>query len=155
MSHLDLTIAFVGMIMGLPMLSFALVVLLVVSIFLKVPRRGIAYVAFLLAGLAVAKLQYMIFVYKSGEVVAFQMLATILYVAISACTGVVAALPYIRKDRGILLVVLMTALLGVLQAASMLGFLPYQILNVYASAYALVCVALPTIQAISHTSTLP
>ena len=142
-----LPLAFVGLVMGLPVLTLALVILVVSSIFLKVSRRGTSYCAFLLGGLAVAKLQWMIFTYGGGEEVAFQILASILYVTIAGITGFVTSLEFLRRDKYMQIIVCMTILLGVLQAASTFNFLPYQVLNMYACIYALVCIAVPAILA--------
>ena len=143
-------LAFIGLIMGLPVLTPALVILVVSSIFLKLPRRGTSYCAFFLGGMTVAKLQWMIFTYGGGEEVAFQILASILYLTISGITGFVASLEFLRRDKYMQVIVCMTVLLGVLQAASTFNLLPYQVLNMYASIYALVCIAVPAILAFLH-----
>ena len=143
-------LAVIGLIMGLPVLTLALVGLVVSSIFLKVPRRGTSYCAFFLGGLTVAKLQWMIFTYGGGEEVAFQILASILYLTISGITGFVASLEFLRRDKYMQVIVCMTVLLGVLQAASTFNLLPYQVLNMYACIYALVCIAVPAILAFPH-----
>ena len=145
-----LPLAFVGLVMGLPVLTLALVILVVSSIFLKVSRRGTSYCAFLLGGLAVAKLQWMIFTHVGGEEVAIMMLASILYVTTSGITGFVASLEFLPRDRYMQIMVCMTVLLGVLLAAYGFNFLPYQILDIYAILYALVCVSVPAILAFSH-----
>ena len=142
-------LAFIGAIMGLPVLTLALVVLVISSMFLKMPRRGTSYCAFFLGGLAVAKLQWMIFTHGGGEEVAFQILASILYVTVSSITGFVASLEFLRRDKYMQVMVFMTVLLGALQAASTLNLLSYHVLNMYACSYALVCISIPAILAFS------
>ena len=141
-------LAFIGLVMGLPVLTPALAVLVVSSIFLNVPRRGTSYCAFFLGGLAVAKLQWMIFTYGGGEEVAFQILASILYVTISGITGFVTSLAFLQRDKYMQAIIGMTVLLGLLQAVSMFNLLPYQVLNMYACIYALACIVAPAILAL-------
>ena len=144
----DIPLAFIGLIVGLPILTFALAVLVISSIFLRLPRRATSYCAFLLGGLAVSKLQWMIFIHKGGEEVAIQMLASILYVTASSIVGFFASLEFLLHDKYIQVIILMTFFLGALLAAFAVNVLSYQILNFFACIYALICITFPAITAL-------
>jgi hypothetical protein len=135
-----------GLITNLLGLATAVVVL-VFFLFTKLlsQKRAIAYCAFLFCGTAVAHLQWMIYSRVEGDEIGWQILATIVSVLLSSILGFWASRRSLWYDKLLLVIVIMTILLGVLQAGSMLSVLPYQLLNLYACIYALICILAPGI----------
>ena len=107
------------------------------------PIRAISYCAFLFCGFAVAHLQWMIYSGIQGDEIGWQIWATTITVAISSILGCLASLKFVRHDKLILVIIVMTLLLGFLQFSYMFGGFNYRYLNLYARIYALVCIMSP------------
>ncbi len=109
------------------------------------PKRAIAYCAFLFCGTAVANLQWMIYSGVEGDEIGWQIWATIASVVFSSILGFWASRRFLCDDKLLRVIVGMTILLGVLQTGWMFNVLPYQVLNLYARIYALICILAPGI----------
>ena len=135
------------------------------------PIRAISYCAFLFCGFAVAHLQVLqVLVGRlrvepleqpaqvgmvdqagvgdvlegiQGDEIGWQIWATTIAVAISSILGCLASLKFVRHDKLILVIIVMTLLLGFLQFSYMFGGFNYRYLNLYARIYALVCIMSP------------
>ncbi len=102
-------------------------------------RKSLTYCFFLLGGIAVANLQWMIITDGNTEAVRWLILGTEMLVGTLTLIAFLISLKFIKEEKILIVLFALTIGLGILQFSDV----PHQLLNSYARLYALACLGAP------------
>jgi hypothetical protein len=101
--------------------------------------KAIAYCCFLFAGIAVAKLQWVIVGGQSGEALRWEIGTTEVLVGGLSILALIASARILKEESPLVALFVLTIVLAILQFSG----IPYQVLNWYARFFSLAAIAVP------------
>ena len=101
--------------------------------------KAFAYCCFLLAGTAVAKLQWVIVGGKSGEAIRWEIGTTEVLVGGLGMLALIASARILKEELPLVALFVLTIVLAILQFSG----IPFQILNWYSQFFSLAAIAIP------------
>jgi len=132
-------------IFGIELIAIGFAVAVVMYFLLRAaianPRVRFAYCSFFLGGVGVANLQFIIAYESDGDTVGWSIFLTVLFVGFTSVLAATASARFLKNEKLLAAIVLMTVVLAILQFSGV----PYQLLNMYARLYAAICIAAPNV----------